>query len=225
MVVVATVASTFRTNGPGTTVAALVLAPVAVLATAAVARRIAGELFAVVAAATYVLLPLLANRFMLESYRMTFDREALPDLVGLRATPWFGLGVLATAVLVAAPRRAAGIAGIAAATAALISWGTGALAAVHSGLHETAWSITLLEWFLVAGVVGAARRDRWLALALGGWLIALIAHAAYVGYDKAAFWQSLSAGAPAASLLLSSLVLLVPPLRRPRAVQQSEHAG
>jgi hypothetical protein len=225
LVVVAAIARAFGTDGAASTLGALALAPVAVLATAALGRRVAGERFAVAAAVAYLVLPLLAHRFMLGTYRSTFDHRALPDLVGLRSTPWFALGVLVTAALAVAPRRAAGVAGAVAAIVALIVWGTGDLASIRNGLHETAWSITLLEWFFVAGLIGAARRNAWLGVGLAGWLLAVIIHAAHIGYNDAAFWQSLSAGAPAAALLLSSLVLLVPPLRRPRTAPSSSHAG
>jgi hypothetical protein len=207
LVVVAAIALAFGTDGTASTLGALALAPAAVLATAALGRRVAGD------------------RFMLGTYRSTFDHRALPDLVGLRSTPWFALGVLVAAALAVAPRRAAGVAGAVAAVVALIVWGTGDLASIRDGLHETAWSITLLEWFFVAGFIGAVRRNGWLAVGLAGWLLAVIIHAAHIGYNDAAFWQSLSAGAPAAALLLSSLVLLVPPLRRPRTAPSSGHAG
>jgi hypothetical protein len=222
--VVAAIAHAFGTDGTASTLGALALAPVAVLATAAVGHRVAGMRFAIAVAAVYVVLPLLANRFMLVTYRSTFDHRAVPNLVGLRATPWFALGVLVTVALAVAPRRPAAVAGVAAAVLAVVTWGTGDLASIRAGLHETAWSITLLEWFLIAGVIGAARRSAWLALALGGWLVAVIVYAAHVGYNDAAFWQSLAAGAPTAALLLSSLALLVPPLRRPRTTPASEHA-
>lgn len=225
LVVVAVIGRAYGTDGTASTLGALVLAPVAVLATAALARRVAGERFAIAAALAYVVLPLLASRFMLSTYRSTFEHQALPDLVGLRATPWFALGVLLTAALAVAPRRAAGVSGAVAAVAALILWGTADLASIRNGLHETAWSITLLEWFIVAGFIGAARRNGWLAVALVGWLLAIILHAAHVGYDNAAFWQSLAAGAALAAVLLTSLALLVPPLRRPRPAQSPGHAG
>jgi hypothetical protein len=224
-VVVAAIGLAFGTDGTASTLGALAHAPVAILATAALARRVAGERFAIAAAAAYLLLPLLSSRFMLNTYRSTFDHRALPDLVGLRATPWFALGVLLTAALAVAPRRAAAASGAVAAIVALIVWGTADLASIRGGLHETAWSITLLEWFLVAGFIGAARRNGWLAVALVGWLLAATLHAAHVGYDDAAFWQSLAAGAPLAAVLLTSLALLVPPLRRPRTAQSPGHAG
>jgi hypothetical protein len=162
---------------------------------------------------------------MLVSYRSTFAHEAIPNLLGLRATPWFALGIAMTLAVAYAPRVFLAAVGVAAASAGLIAWGTDPLAGIRAGLHETAWSITLLEWFVLAGFLGAARRSIWLAIALFGWLVAAILHGAHGGYDNAAFWRSLSLATPAAALLLSSLVLLVPPLRRPRPARSPGHAG
>jgi hypothetical protein len=162
---------------------------------------------------------------MLASYRSTFAHEAIPNLLGLRATPWFALGIAITLTVAYAPRVILAAVGAAAASAALIAWGTDPLAGIRAGLHETAWSITLLEWFALAGFFGAARRSIWLAIALFGWLVAAALHGAHRGYDDAAFWRSLSVATPSAALLLSSLVLLVPPLRRLRTAQSPDHAG
>jgi hypothetical protein len=211
--VVALIAHAYGTDGAISTVVALLLAPVAVLLTAALARRSARGRYPVAAAAVYVALPLLANRFLLPTYRPTFSRQALPDLVGARGTGWFAFGLLVTALLAFAPRRVAAAAGVGAAVVSLAVWGAGDLSAVRSGLHETAWSIALLEWLFVAGVIGLARRDPYRAAAVGGWIAAVTLHAAHRGYDDGAFWQSLSAGAPALAVLLSALGLLVPPLR------------
>ena len=51
------------------------------------------------------------------------------------------------------------------------------------------------------------------AAGLAGWLALALGLAAQRGYDDAAFWQSLALAAPAIAVLLSSLWLLVPPLR------------
>jgi hypothetical protein len=222
--VVALIAHAYGTDGTVSTIVALLLAPVAVLLTAALARRSAGRAYGVAAAATYVALPLLANRFMLPTYRSTFDRQVVPDLVGLRGTGWFVLGLLVTTVLAFAPRRVTAAAGVAAAVAAIVVWGTGDLSAIRGGLHETAWSITLLEWLVVAGVIGLARRDPWRAAAAGGWVVAVTLHAAHRGYDNGAFWESLSAAGPTLAVLLSALGLLVPPLRA-RQARPVEPAG
>jgi hypothetical protein len=210
--VVAAVGSSYGTDGPLATLAALVLAPVAVVATFRAGRLLAGDAFGFAAAAVYVALPALGTVYMLASYRSTFAHQAIPDLVGLRATPFFAAGI-GLALCVAAPRAAFATLGLVLAAGALIRYGTGAFGDLRNGLHETAWSITMLEWFVLAGVFGAARRSPLISIGLAGWLTAAVLHAADRGYDGAAFWQSLAPAAPAIALLLTSLVLLVPRLR------------
>jgi hypothetical protein len=225
LAIVAWAAIRYTTDGAAATATALLLAPVAVWAVAAAGDRLGGRPFGLLAAAAYVALPALGTRYMLVSYRSTFSHDVIPNLLGLRATPWFALGVGITLAVAYAPHVILAAVGVAAALAALIAWGTDPLAGIRAGLHETAWSITLLEWFVLAGSLGAARRSIWLAIALFGWLVAATLHGAHGGYDDAAFWRSLSVAAPAAALLLSSLVLLVPPLRRPRPAQSPGHSG
>jgi hypothetical protein len=91
--------------------------------------------------------------------------------------------------------------------------GFGDLDTIRIGMHETVFSITLLEWLPIAGTIGAARCSSLRAATLAGWLAFAVGHAAQQGYDDAAFWQSLSVATPAIALLLSSLALLVPRLR------------
>jgi hypothetical protein len=207
--VVAAIGIAYGSDGPASTVVALVLAPVAVTLTWRLADRIAGPRFANLAAAVYVLLPGLAALTMLGTYRSTFLHRAVPDLVGLRGTPWFvlGLAIGAAALL----RVAAPVLAVAGFVLLVTSWDD--LGAIRIGLHETAWSIAMLEWLAVAGVVGAALRSRVRAAGLAGWLALALGLAARRGYDDAAFWQSLALAAPAIAVLLSSLWLLVPPLR------------
>lgn len=207
--VTAAIAIRYGTDGPPSTIAALVLAPAAVVATWLLAERLGGARFADAAAAVYVLLPALAFLVLLGGYRSTFADRALPDLVGLRATPWFALGLLLAAVVWA--RWSGPLLAIAGVALLASSWSD--LGAVRVGLHETAWSIAMLEWLALAGIVGAARRSWWHALGLGGWLGCAVALAARQGYEDAAFWQSLAVATPAVAVLLSSLWLLVPRLR------------
>jgi hypothetical protein len=214
--VVAAVAATQTTDGTVSIIVALVLAPVAVALTALIAGRIAGERFAVAAAAVYVVLPFLGNRYMLGVYRGTFDARALPALVGLRESVVFALGVACAAVVAFAPRVVAAAGGVLALVVATATWqfdGTGELT---PGLHETVWSITLLKWLVLAGILGVLLRSPMLGLALGGWFLAATLWAAHRGYADAVFWQSLAVAAPAAAVLLSSLALLVPQLRPER---------
>jgi len=207
--VVAAIGIAYGTDGAVSTAIALVLAPFAVALTWRLADRLAGPRFANLAAAVYVVLPALAALAMLGTYRSTFLHRAVPNLVGLRGTPWFVLGL---AIGVAALfRLAAPVLAVAGLVVLVTSWDD--LGVIRVGLHETAWSITMLEWLAVAGVVGAALRSRVRAAGLAGWLALALGLAARRGYDGAAFWQSLALAAPAIAVLLSSLWLLVPPLR------------
>ena len=209
VVVVAGVAVAYGTDGPFATAAALLLAPVAVLLTKRLGMHLGGERLGVAAAVVYILLPVLGTVYALGNYRHIFTHEAVPALVGLRATPWFALGLVLAAL---ALFRAAAVLFVIAAVVS-IAMGTAGLGTVRSGLHETAWSITMLAWLGIAGVIGATRRSVTLAASLAGWLTFAVLHAARQGYDDAAFWQSLSVAAPAIAVTLTSLALLVPPLR------------
>jgi hypothetical protein len=222
--VVVAIAATHSTDGAASVAIAVVLAPVAVALTALIAHRIAGEHFALAAAAVYIVLPFLGSRYMFPAYRGTFDARALPALVGLREAQLFALGVACAAVVAFAPRVVAGLGGLVVFAVAAVAW-IGHTGALIPGLHETAWSITLLKWFVLAGILGAMLRSFWLGTALGGWLVAAILWAAHRGYDDAIFWRSLAVATPAAAVLLSSLVLLVPRLRPAarRAPAPSEH--
>jgi hypothetical protein len=216
LVVVAGTAAADPTDGALSVLAALVLAPVATLAAAGVARRAAGGWFPVAAAAVYVLAPLLATRFVLPSYRPTFDDRALPAAVGLQATGTFALGVLLAVAAVFVPRLAGAAAGVVLAVVALALWG-GSLGDLRPALHETVWSVTLAEWLVVAGVVGILLRAPAIGAMVGGGLVAAIAWGAHRGYDGAGFWRSLAVAAPAVAVTLSSLGLLVPRLRPDRS--------
>jgi hypothetical protein len=209
VLVVAAVAAAYGTDGRLSTAVALLVAPAAVVATFVLAERLAGTAFGLAAATTYVVLPLLGTIYMFATYRSTFTHDAIPELVGLRATPWFALGV---ALAVLAPVRVTAPAFIALGAVAVVQ-GAGDLSTIQAGLHETAWSITMLVWLVVAGVLGALRRSRSRAAILAGWLAFAVFHGARGGYDGAAFWQSLSIATPAIAVLLSSIGLLAPRLR------------
>jgi hypothetical protein len=209
MLVVAVVAAAYGSDGALNVVAALLLAPVAVALTRRLGRRLAGERFGVAAAIVYILLPLLGRFYALSTYRHTFTHEAVPNLVGLRGTPWFALGL---ALTVLALVRVSSILFVAGAIVSLLM-GTGELAGVRAGLHETAWSVTMLAWLGIAGVIGAARKSIAIGSTLAGWLVLAVLHAARQGYPDAAFWQSLSVATPAIAVTLTSLGLLVPPFR------------
>ncbi len=225
IVVVALIAATQTTAGAASVVLALVLAPIAVVATAAIGGRIAGDRFGVAAGVVYVVLPLLANRFVLPTYRGTFDAHALAALVGLRHTYVFALGVAAAIVVALAPKVVAAAGGAVAFVVTAATWQFAGLGHLPSAFHETVWSVALLEWLALAGIVGALIRSPLLGTAVGGWLLAAVLWGAHRGYDGAVFWSSLAAAVPAAAVVLSSLALLVPRLRpaRRRAPAPTEH--
>jgi hypothetical protein len=209
MVVVVAVAVAYGTDGPVHVALALACAPLAVGLTWSLADGLAGRRFADAAATVYVLLPALGTLYAFSTYRSAFMHQAIPDLVGLRATPWFVLGLALAAFAVfrwsAFVYLAPGV--------AMLVYGYGDLSGIRIGLHETAWSITMLIWLPIAGVLGAMRRSWLRATALAAWLAFAVGHAARQGYDGGAFWQSLSIAAPGIAVLLTSLWLLVPPLR------------
>ncbi|HEY6962561.1 MAG TPA: hypothetical protein VI408_11785 [Gaiellaceae bacterium] len=199
---------------------ALLLSCAACAATWAAARRIAGGRYALGAAWIYALLPALGIVYVLAGFRHTFVHDELPILVGL-AQPWrLAIGAAAVAVVAFAPPRAVAAAGVAAAVVALAVSGTGGLASVQGGIHESGWSTALLEWLFVAGTAGAAFRSPWLGVGAGGWVAAVVVAAADGGYEGGRFWGELATATPGIAILVTSIALLVPrlrPVRRPAA--------
>jgi hypothetical protein len=196
-----------------TLVTALVLAPVAVLATAALAERLGGRQLAMGAAAVYVILPWLGRHYFYGNFLAVYDHKLMPALVGLEQTGWFTLGV-GIAVLVAfAPERVTAAAGVLGAAVAVVAWVDGPWGHLWGNFHETTWSQTLLAFLPLAALVGAARRSPWLAAALGGWLAIVVLRGLDRDYGTGGFWLSVAGAGPAIAVLLSSLVYLVPRLR------------
>jgi hypothetical protein len=210
---VAGVAVTGSTDGVAAVLGALVLAPVAVWAVAAAGSRVAGPRFGLAAAIVFVLLPHVARAYFYGAYDKVYADDVLPNLVGLRATWTYALGVAAAIAFRFAPRAFVAAAGVVAAATALAVWGTGSLGGVKANLHETGWSPALLEWLPVAGAVGAARKAPLLAVGLFGWLLFAVLRAADASYANGAFWRDLAPALPAAALLLTGVALLVPRVR------------
>ena len=92
-------------------------------------------------------------------------------------------------------------------------WQFGGLGHLPPAFHETVWSVSLVEWLLLAGILGGLLRAPLWSAAIGGWLLAALLWGAHRGYDGAVFWRSFGVAVPAAALVLSSLALLVPRLR------------
>lgn len=204
----------YGTDGAVSFLAAIALAPVAVFAVAGLGRRLDGRGFGLACAATYVLLPFVATRIFLGSYHHIYLHDVLPYLLGLRVTWWFLAGVAVAIAARVAPRTVFAGAGAVAALVGVVVWGVGHLGEVKVGLHESAWSVAFLEWLPVAGVVGAARRSPLVATGLGGWLVFFVLRAAHHPVADGAFWRALAPALPAAAVLLASVWLLVPRLRR-----------
>jgi hypothetical protein len=204
LLVTAAVAWKEPNDGAAAVVVALVLAPLAVAATAALGARVAGDRFAIGAAAAYVVLPLIANRFMLSTYRTTFDTHALPALVGTQHTVLFAGGIAVAIATALGPKVVAAAGGVVAFVLAASVWQLAGVGRLAPGFHETVWSVSLLEWLLVAGILGILLRAPLLGLAVGGWLVAAVLYGAHRGYDDGAFWRSLAVAAPAVAIAFSS---------------------
>lgn len=191
---------------------ALVLAPVAIWAVVTIAERLAGPRFAVAAGLVYVVLPFVGRFYFYGGFVDVFKREVAPALVGLRSTGWFALGV-AIAVAVALDRmRVTAAAGAVALVVALVLWADTDWTTLYDNFHESTWSPTLISLLPIGCVLAVGLRSPELATALAGWIGFFILRGIHQPYADGGFWKSLAAATPAAALLLTSLVLLVPPL-------------
>jgi hypothetical protein len=107
---------------------------------------------------------------------------------------------------------------------------------VHLNLHhlvrnmyavrEFTWSLRMLTWALVAGVIGLARRSAPIAVLIGGWLACFLflkGTNAGVNVTDGSFFRYLAPSFPAFFLGLAAIVLLVPRFgRRLAAAGRSE---
>ncbi len=216
VVLAAAVAAAYGTGGALSLIGGLVLGPIAVVATSRAARRLAGPGYGLAAAWAYVALPVVALLFFTSAYRVTWRHEVMPSLVGVDATGWYAIGVLLALVAALAPRAVLGAVGVAGLIAGPVAYGFGHLTDVRVGIHETGWSVALAEWLPVAGAIGVARRSLLTAIGVAGWLLFFLLRAAGQDYNSGAFWAALAPALPAAALLVTSIGLLVPPLRRVR---------
>jgi hypothetical protein len=209
--VLATVAvrTVYGSNGVLGTVGATVVGVFAVFAVHRLALP-SGRRFAAGAAAMVFLAPILGACYALSTYRSTYTHHALPALFGLSQTGWLALGAGLAVLMAFVPAPVGAGAGVVAAAVAVAVWGVGPLGAVQGALHENGWSVTFIEWLPVAGVIGLARKDPWLAVGTAGWLVLFVLRAAHRPFDGAAFWVALAPAVPAAALLLAAIALLVP---------------
>jgi hypothetical protein len=92
-------------------------------------------------------------------------------------------------------------------------WGN--LDANQDGIREFFWSVRLLEWLPIAGVLGVARRSPPLAVLLGVWFGAFLLVRGTdpeVSIGAGTFFQALLPALPAYVLLVAAIPLLMPPL-------------
>jgi len=199
------------------TVAALALAPVASTAVVAVAGRAAGTRFAVAAGVVYAVLPFAARHYFYGALLVPYDRRVMPSLVGLERTGWFALGVVVCIAIALLPERVAGIIGLVGAAAAAIAWIDAPWRTLFGDFHESTWSPILLCFLPLAATIGLALRRPWLAAAVTGWVAVLVLRGVHRPYESGGLWLSLAAGVPQVAVLLTSVALLVPPLRPRRS--------
>lgn len=84
------------------------------------------------------------------------------------------------------------------------------------GIKEHFWSERLVEWSIVAGLLGLLRRSRPAFVLVGAWFVAFVlAKGSYWGatIDSGSFFRLLIPAFPAFVILLASIVLLLPRLR------------
>jgi hypothetical protein len=189
------------------------------------ARRIRDGWFPVVAAAAYVGLPVIAVRYFFAEYRHVYVHQALPWLLGLERPLVLASGLAIVAGAALAPRFMFALSGLGAFIAALVVWGTSRVDDVRlGGLHETAWSLGIGEWLVLAGALGVILASLRVGIGVSGWFALLFLRATHDPYVTGAFWRQLAPAVPALAILMSSIWLLVPPLPRLRLPDRARFA-
>jgi hypothetical protein len=85
------------------------------------------------------------------------------------------------------------------------------------GIKEHFWSLRVVEWLVIAGLIGLSRRSLTAFLVIGGWFATFVlTKATYAGAstDDASVFRIMMAAYPAFILLLASLIYLFPGRRR-----------
>lgn len=86
-------------------------------------------------------------------------------------------------------------------------------------IKEHFWSLRVVEWLVIAGLIGLARRSLTALLVVGGWFAAFVVTKAtyqYASVDDASVFRVMMPAYPAFILMLASLVFLFPGRRRAR---------
>ena len=189
------------------------------------AARLGGVTFAVLAAAVWIAVPA-ALPFWRSDFRPHYRDEVLPVVYGLDDRARLVVGVLLLGGLVlalgarTAERAAAAACALAAAVVAAATFGVEPIAFHWDDLNgnllqirEYGWSLRLVEYLPLAGLVGAFRRSRRLGLLLAVWLLVAvvlpIAHSRGGGFPVPLL-RAVVPGLPAYLLLTACIVYLVP---------------
>jgi hypothetical protein len=209
---VAGIAADRPNDGVLSVLAALLLAPLVVWSVVTIGERLAGPRFAVGAGLVYVVLPFIGQLYFYGGFVDVYKRDVAPALVGVRSTGWFALGA-AIAVAVAVDRiRVTAAVGAVALTVALVLWVDTNWTTLYDNFHETTWSPTLISLLPIVCTLAVGLRSPGLATTLGSWIGFFILRGIHQPYADGGFWKSLASATPAAALLLTSLILLVPPI-------------
>jgi hypothetical protein len=92
-------------------------------------------------------------------------------------------------------------------------------------LREHFWSVRVLEWLVLAGLIGLARRSRPAALLFGGWFFLTVAvtwtNPGSGTIEDAGLLRQMIPAIPAALFLLAGVLLLFP--RLPQRLHPTEH--
>jgi hypothetical protein len=80
-------------------------------------------------------------------------------------------------------------------------------------IKEHFWSVRVIEWLVIGGIVGLARRSIGAALVVGGWFAAFLVTKGtyqYASIDDASIFRIMMPSYPAFVLMIASLVFLFP---------------
>jgi hypothetical protein len=184
-----------------------------VVATGRLGGRLGGARIGLASAAAFVALPPAGSLYFVDSYDTTWSHEVVPHLLGLRGTLQYLLMVALAVGAATLARNVLAFGGLVALVVAFSAWSIGAVGDLRNAVHESGWSVALLEWLPLAGALGAILRSRRLGFAVSAWFAVVLLRAAGRPYADGEFWIALGPALPAAAVLLASIGLLLPPLR------------
>jgi hypothetical protein len=146
---------------------------------------------------------------------LVFGGGLVPSLVCLSLWKYRGLGYLPLfhghqLALADGPGKPQLVGGLDFAPYLHLSWGR--LQQNLDGFREFTWSRRLVEWAVVAGLIGLFRRSVPVAVLIGTWLASyvLIKGSSVATFYGGSFFRYLAPAAPAAFLLVVSIPFLIP---------------